>query len=128
MGRIFSPHYINSILVESQGAFRVSAGNITRYIFSLKKLLSISLPDLTMNIQECDALIQVSSVAKSEEINKISRHTVANIEVQVTRTDDTMVVLRAKSGQKSSMNIVIRAASYESVREKYVIPIQEVKK
>ena len=81
-----------------------------------------------MNIQECDALIQVSSVAKSEEINKISHHTVANIEVQVTRTDDTMVVLRAKSGQKSSMNIVIRAASYESVREKYAIPIQEVNK
>ena len=123
MGRIFLPHHINSILVESQGAFRVSAGNITRYIFSKTKLIYRIPPDLTMNIQECDALIQVSSVAKSEEINKISHHTVANIEVQVTRTDDTMVLLQSKGTQQPSSNIILCYAAYNDVRKRKFLPI-----
>ena len=50
-------------------------------------------PKLTTNTQACAASIQVSSGAKAEEINDTSRHKVAHIEVQVTRTDDPMIFL-----------------------------------
>ena len=49
--------------------------------------------ELTTNAQACAASIQVSSEAKAEEINNISLQTVSPIELQVTRTDDPMVVL-----------------------------------
>ena len=81
-----------------------------------------------MNIQECDALIQVSSVAKSEEINNKSHQKVAPIELHVTMTDDPMVVLRAKSTQQYSSNIILWAAVYDAVRKRTVIPIQDMNK
>ena len=50
--------------------------------------------NLTTNTQECAAPpVQVYSESRALEINNISRHTVAHIEVQVTRTDDPMFVL-----------------------------------
>ena len=70
----------------------------------------------------------MSSGSKAEEINKISRCTVVSIEVQEIRTDDTMVFHRAKSCQQSSRNIVPRAAEYDAMRKRTVIPIQEIKK
>ena len=64
-----------------------------------KKLPPLSPPNLTTNTQACAASIQVYYEAKAEDINSISCQTVAPIELQVTRTDDPMVVLRA-NGKK----------------------------
>ena len=50
-------------------------------------------PEFTTNTKACPTSIQLSSGAKAEEINGILRRTVAHIELQVTRTDDPMVVL-----------------------------------
>ena len=49
--------------------------------------------DFTTNTQMCASFIQVYSGDNAEEINNISRHTVAPIELQVRKTDDNMVVL-----------------------------------
>ena len=85
-------------------------------------------PDLTINTQACAASIQVFSGSKAEEINEISHHTVATIEIQLTRTDDPMVVLQAKGSQKSSRKISLWATEYGNVSRISVIPIQETKK
>ena len=90
---IFLPHQINSILVEAWDAFKVSSGKTIRDSFVKTNPPTLILPDLTTNTQAFDASIQLSSGAKAEEINGILRRTVAHIELQVTRTDDPMVVL-----------------------------------
>ena len=115
---------MNSVLMKAWDAFKVSAGNIARDHFVKKKLLPLSPTDLTMNTQACASPIQVFSGAKAEEINEISLHTVATIEVQVTRTDDPMVVLRAKGAQQLSRNIVLQATAYDAVKKQTVVPIQ----
>ena len=85
-------------------------------------------PNLTTNTQSCAASIQVSSEAKVEEINNISYHIVAPIKLQVTSTEDPMVVLREKGTQQSSSNIILQDAAYDAVREITVIPIQDMNK
>ena len=89
--RNFLPRHMNSILVESRDAFRVSAGNTIRDRFFKKRYPPLIPTNLTTNTQELAAFVQVSSGPKAEEINEISRRTVAPIEVQETRTDDPMV-------------------------------------
>ena len=54
----------------------------------------------------------------------ISLHKVGPIQVQVTRTDNNMVVLWANGTQKSSRNSIIRAAVYDAARKRTVLPIQ----
>ena len=124
----FSPQHMNSVLVEAWNAFNMSAGNLERDIFTTTKLHPLIPPNLTTNTQECAASIQVSPGSKAEEINNISRHTVAPIKLQVTRTDDSMVVLRSKVMQHSLRNIIIQDAAYDTVRKITVIPIQDMNK
>ena len=68
----FSPHHMNSVLVESWDPFNMSAGNIIRDSFAKTKLPPLSPPNLTANIQACAASTQVSSGSKAKEINNIS--------------------------------------------------------
>ena len=93
-----------------------------------KNLPPLIPPNLTTNTQACDALIQVSSESKSEEINNISGHTVAIIELKVTRNDDPMVVLREMGTQQSSRNSILRDATYDPVIEIKFTPIQDMNK
>ena len=46
-------------------------------------------------------------------------------EVEAIRTTDPMVILRAKEG--SPRNLLIRAAAYDTVQQRTIIPIQEMK-
>ena len=101
------PFHINSILVESCNAFKVSAGNIIREIFVKTNIHPIRTHQLTTNTQVFVDSVQVSSVPKAEEINNISCHTVAHIEVQETRTDNPMFVSQEKGSQKSSSKVAI---------------------
>ena len=63
------------------------------------------------NNNKCIAFIKVSSEANSEEINGITCHTIAPIEVEEIMTNYPMVVLREKSIKKSSRNLVFRSAA-----------------
>ena len=62
----FLSHHTKSILVESWGTFKGSAGNIIRGIFVKKKIPPLSPTELTKNIQACDASYQVPYGAKYE--------------------------------------------------------------
>ena len=90
----FLTHHINSVLVEAWDTFKVSDGNIIRDSFSKTMPPPPLRPsNLTTKTKACDASIQVSYGPKDEDIDNISLQTVAPIELLVTRTDDTMVVL-----------------------------------
>ena len=49
----------------------------------------------------------------------------APVAVDAIRTTDPMVILRAKEG--SSRNLIIRDAAYDTVQQRTIIPIQEMK-
>ena len=58
----------------------------------------------------------------------MSRQKFSPIELQVTRTDDNMVVLQAKGIQQSPRNIILQDAVYDAAIKITVIPIQDMKK
>ena len=87
-------------------AFKVSACNIINVRYVKTKLPPLIPPNLKTNIQEFSAPIQAYDGSKAEEINDISHHTFAPIEVQVTRSDDPIFYLQGKSRQKLSRKIV----------------------
>ena len=62
---------------------------------------------------------------KSGEIENISRASMAPGEVKAIRTTDPMVILREKG--RSSRNLLIRAAAYDTVQQRTILPIQEMK-
>ena len=70
----------------------------------------------------------VASIQTSSKgINWIVEDTVALIQLEVTRTNDPMVIIRAKgSTQQTLRNILLRAAAYDTVRKRTVLPIQEI--
>ena len=62
---------------------------------------------------------------KSEETEYISRAYIAPVEVEYIRKTDPMVIPRAKG--RSSRNLLIRSAAYDTVQQWKIIPIQEIK-
>ena len=72
----------------------------------------------------------VASVQTSSKgVNLIAEGTVAPIQLEVTRTNDPMVIIRVKgSNQQPSRNILLRAAAYDTVRKQTVLPLQEIKR
>ena len=116
---------MNSVLVETWKSFTVSSGNIIRDSFAKTRLLPLSPPNMITNTQAMVASVQTSS----KGINQISEDTLAPIELQVTRTNDPMVIIRAKgSTQKPLRNILLRAAAYDTVRRRTILPLQEMKR
>ena len=61
----FSPHHMNSALVEVWDAFKMSARNIIRDRFAKNILPPLIPTDLTKNAQACAAFVQVSSGEKA---------------------------------------------------------------
>ena len=82
-------------------------------------------PDHDTNAQGCLAATQTPSGVKSKEIENISRAYMAPGEVESNRNTDPMVILRSKGG--SSRNLLIRAAAYDTVQQRTILPIQEIK-
>ena len=108
----FQPHHMKSVLVETWEAFTVSSGNIIRDSVAKTHIPPLTPPNMITNTQACVASIQTSS----KGINQIAEDTLAPIQLQVTRTNDPMVIIRAKgSTQQPSRNILLRAAAYDTV-------------
>ena len=72
----------------------------------------------------------VASVQNSSKgINWIAEYTLAPIQLQVTRINEPMVIIRANGGtQQPSRNILLRAEAYNTVRKKTVLPLQDMKR
>ena len=121
----FQPHHMNSVLVEAWDAFKVSSGNIIFYNFAKTHLLPLSPPNMITNTQAMVSSIQTSS----KGINWIEEDTLAPIQLQVTRTNDPMVIIRMKgSTQQPSRNILLRVAAYDTVRKRTVLLLQDMKR
>ena len=75
----FLPRHMKYVLVESWDAFKISAGNIIRDIFSKTNLPPLVSPGLTTNTQAYAASIQVSSESKAQINQQYISHTVAPI-------------------------------------------------
>ena len=103
--------------------FTVSAGNIIRDSFAKNHLLALCPPNMITNTQACVASVQTSS----NVINKIAEDTLAPIQLQVTSTNNTMVIIQAKvSIQKPLRNIILRAEAYDTVQKRTAPPLQEM--
>ena len=119
----FQPHHMKSVLIEAWEAFMVSSGNIIVDSFAKTHLLPLSPTTMLTNTQACVSSLQTSS----KVINHISGDTLAPIKLQVTSTNDPMVIIREKdSTQQPSRNILLRAAVYDTVRKRTVLPLQEI--
>ena len=117
----FQPHHMNAVLVEAWGAFKVSSGNIIVDSFAKSHLLPLSPPNMITNTQAMIASVKTSS----KGINWISEDTVASIQLEVTRTNDPMMIIRAKgSTQQPSRNILLRAAAYDTVHKRNFLLLQ----
>ena len=110
----FQPRHMNSVLVETWEACKVSYVNIIRDSFTKTHILPLSPSNMVTNTQACVASVQTSS----KGINQIAEDTLAPIKLQVTRTNNPMVIIREKgSTQQPSRNILLRAAVYGTVRK-----------
>ena len=113
----FQPRHMNYVLVETWEAFKVSSGNIIRDSFTKTHLIPLIPPNMITNTHACVASVQTYS----KFINQISEDTLAPINLQVSRTNDPMVIIRAKgSTQQPSRKIILRAAAYDTVRKRTV--------
>ena len=120
----FQPHHMNTVLVEAWDAFKVASGNIIVDSFTKTHQLPLSPPNMLKNTQACVASVQTSS----KFINQISEDTLAPIQLQVTSTNDPMVIIRAKgSTHQPPINILLRAAAYDTEHKQTVLPLQKMK-
>ena len=119
------PHHMNSVLVESWDAFKVSSGKIIVDSFAKTHTPPLIPPNMIKNTQAMVA----SSQTSSKVFNWIAEGTVAPIQLEVTRNNDPMVIIRLKGGnQQPSRNILLRAAAYDTVQKRTVLPLQEIKR
>ena len=93
--------------------------------FKKTKLLPLAPPDHDTNTQACLAATHTPSGKKSEEIEEIARSSMAPVAVDVIKTIDPMVILRARGGP--SRNLLIRGAAYDTIQQRTILPIQEIK-
>ena len=118
----FTPAHMNSILVEMWNSFQQQSACVIIGAFKKTKLLPLDPPDHNTNTQACLAATQTPSGKKSEEIEEIARASMAPVAVDVIRTTDPMVVLRARGGL--SRNLLIRGAAYDTVIQRTILLIQ----
>ena len=118
-------HEVSTSPHELWEAFTVSAGKIIRDSFTKTHLTPLCPPNMITNTQACVATVQTYS----NGINKIAEDTLAPIQFQVTRTNNTMVIIQAKvSIQKPLRNIILREAAYDTLRKRTVPPLQEMRR
>ena len=118
----FTPSHMNSVLVEMWHSFQQQSACVIIDAFKKTKLLPLAPPDHDTNAQACLAATQTPLGKKSEQIEDISRTSMANGEVKAIRTTEPMVTLRSKG--RSSRNILIRVAAYDTVQQRKILPIQ----
>ena len=122
----FTPVYMNSVLVATWEAFKLTSATITLNAFK-----KIHTPPSTHHTLTPTTML-VSLVLKlnreeGDEIGQILKASIAPIEMEEFRTTKPMVILREKGRCRSSSNLLIRAAAYDTVRTRTVLPIHQIK-
>ena len=121
----FNPSHMNYVLVETWHLFQQKSACVIIDAFKKRNYCPFSPPDHDTNTQACLAATQTPSGTKSEEIEEIARASMAPVAVDVTRTTDPMFILREQG--IPSRNLLIRAASCNTVQQRTILPIQEIK-
>ena len=121
----FQHYHMHSVLVETWEAFTLSSGNIIRDIFA-KTFLPPLIPTIMITTsQTCEAFVQICSKC----INQIVENTLEPIKLNMTKTNDPMVIIRAKgSTRKPPIKILLQAAAYEAMQTQTVPPPQDMKR
>ena len=101
--------------------------SITRDYFKKAHLLPLSPPDEYTNHQAYLAATQISKFRKVDEIESIVKTRIAPREMEEIRTTDPMVILRENGRVNSSRNLLLTAATYNTIRTGTVLLIQEIK-
>ena len=118
----FQHYHMHSVLVETWEAFTVSSGNIIRDIFAKTCLPPLIPPIMITTTQTCVAFVQISSKC----INQIAEDTLEPIKLKMTKTNNPMVIIRAKgSTPKPPIKILLRAAAYGTMQTQTIPPSQD---
>ena len=118
----FTRAHMNSVLIETWEAFRLSPVTINQKGFKKTHLLPLDPPDIVTNHQSCIAGTQNSNREKEDEIGCISKAIIFPIYMEEVRTTDPMVILREKIRCRTQRNLLIRAAEYDTASTRPVIP------
>ena len=95
--------------------------------FKRKHILTLSPPDIGTNNQAYIAGTQQSNREKEDDIGCIAKASISKIEMEEVRTTDPMLILRDKGRCRASRNLLIRAAAYETVRSRTILPLHQIK-
>ena len=121
----FTVSHMNSALVETWHLLQQQSEYVVIDELKEMKLLYLDPPDHNTNAQGCLSALQTPLGMKSEEIENMSRASMGPGEVEAIRTTDPMVILR--ENEISSRDLPIRASAYDTVQQRKIIPIKEMK-
>ena len=99
---------------------------ITQKVFMKTHLLPLSPPDIGTNHQACLAGTQQSNKDKVDDIGGISKSSIVPIDMEEVSTTDPMVILREKRSCRASRNLLISTASYDTVRDRTVLTLNQI--
>ena len=92
--------------------------------FAKTHLLTLIPPNMIKTTQACICSIQTSS----KGINQIAEDTLAHINFLTINNNDPMVIIQVKASiQQPPRKILQRAAAYDTVRKRTVLPLHETK-
>ena len=109
------------------GAFKIPSATINHNALKKTHILPLYPPGIGTNHRACLAYNQQSNREEDDEIGQIAKASIAPIEMEEFRTTKPMVILREKGRCRSSSNLLIRAAAYDTVRTRTVLPIHQIK-
>ena len=124
----FSPSHTNSVLVKTWEAFKLPSATTTQKIFKKTRIPHLSPLDIDTNHQAFLAGTQQSNRDKLDDIGRISKASIAHIEMAEVRTTDPMVIMKYKGRCWFSRNLLIRAAAYDTVRSQTVLHLSQIKR
>ena len=120
------PHlHKNRVHVEMWHLFQQQSALFIIDAFRKTNLLPLAPPDHDTNTQTCLAATRTPSGKMSEQIEEIARSSMEPVAVDLIKTIDPMVILRARGDP--SKNLLIRGAAYDTVQQRTILPIQEIK-
>ena len=123
----FTPTHMNSVLVETWEYFKPSFATITQEYFKKTHLPPLLWRNICTNRQSCLSGTQMSNLEKADDIGHVSKTIIEPIEMKEVRKTDPLVILREKGRGRSSRNLLIRAAAYDTLGTQTVLPLHQIK-
>ena len=119
----FVPPRMNMVLTDMWRRFLTKAAPVIISAFFKTKLCPLQPPssDLQYAAHACTSSLQCASGKKAVELEYIRREVMAPVAVEISRTSEEYVVLRAKLD--TTRNLLIRAACFDIVNKTMVVPV-----